>query len=37
MSIDTNEDISQILGLIVAISYAKISEKTKNNKDLEVE
>jgi len=35
MPLNTKEDISQILGVIVAISYGKIAEIVKKNKDLE--
>ena len=37
MPLNTNEDLSQILGLIVAISYGKIKEIIDANKELEEE
>jgi hypothetical protein len=37
MPLNTNEDLSQILGLIVAICYGKIREIVKSNKDIEKE
>lgn len=37
MPLNTNEDISQILGLIVAIYYGKLKEIMNANEDLEEE